>query len=308
MLTVSFKAMGCRMAAFLDRDTIAAARALQQVPAWFEEWEQSLSRFRPDSELTRLNASAGRPFAASETLWAVTQAAVQAAQTSGGLVVPTVLGALERAGYDRSFEQLARGAQRSQAAVASTGEWQQINYDEARHEITLPPGQKLDLGGVAKGWAAQLAAERLSMYGPALVDAGGDLAASGPTDSGPWTIDIADPLEMQDNLGTLTLGRGGVATSGIDYRRWLRNGAWQHHIIDPRSELPADTDLLSVTVAAPNALQAETAAKTALILGSRAGLNWLEQQPGLAALLVCQDGQLLPSSALDPTLWRENVL
>src|SRR5262245_9020671 len=102
-----FRAMGCQMLATVDRDDAEAAARLAAVPGWFEEWEQQLSRFRPDSDLSRLNATSGRPVAVPPALWEVLGVALDGARQSGGLVQPTILAALEAAGYDRSFDQLA---------------------------------------------------------------------------------------------------------------------------------------------------------------------------------------------------------
>lgn len=303
MLKVEFRAMGSRMAAFLDREDEPAAQALRQVPAWFEAWEQALSRFRAGSELSRLNASGGRAFAAGPVLLDVLRAALSAAEWTGGLVVPTLLGELERAGYDRSFELIRSGGPgRSEPEAASrlSVPWHAVRL-ESGGLIRLPPGCRLDLGGVAKGWAAQQAVLRLRELGPALVDAGGDIAASteGASPSGDlglsggcWPVAIDDPLLEGEHLGILALGNQGAATSGIDYRRWSFLGRQMHHLIDPRTGRPAETDLLSVTVVAPDVLLAEAAAKTVLILGGQAGLEWLADRPELAALLVFMDGRL----------------
>ncbi len=148
--------------------------------------------------------------------------------------------------------------------------------------------------------------QRLAAVGPALVDAGGDIAVSGlQADGTPWPVAVADPLRLQDRLELLGLGSCGVATSGTDYRRWLKDGKWKHHIIDPRTGESAETDLVSVTAIGPDVLQAEAAAKTVLILGSRAGLEWLEDHPPLSGLLVLQHGRVLYSSGLDEFVWRE---
>jgi thiamine biosynthesis lipoprotein len=306
MLKVAFRAMGCQMAAFLDREDDAAALALRRVPGWFETWEQALSRFRPDSELSRLNASGGQDFLASPVLWDVLQAALAAAEWTGGVVAPTLLNELERAGYDRSFELLDReGASHPPHPYAGSPPalWKDIRLNPAGRLVRLPPGCRLDFGGVAKGWAAQQAMLRLRELGPALVDAGGDIASGIGSPAGclpgdlsqmgdRWPVSIADPLAPQDHLGILALGEHGVATSGVDYRRWRQAGRPMHHLIDPRTGLPAETDLLSVSVVAPDVLLAEAAAKTVLILGSQAGLDWLATRPRLAALLVFPDGRL----------------
>ena len=103
------------------------------------------------------------------------------------------------------------------------------------------------------------------------------------------------------------LGRCGVATSGRDRRRWQQDGVWRHHIIDPRTGMPAETDVLSATVIAPDLIWAEIAAKTAFILGSQAGLAWIEERPALAAVLVLEDGRGLFSTRMEGYLWKEKL-
>ncbi len=311
MQRLAFRAMGCHMLAVLDVTSGQADRLLAQVPAWFEAWEQTLSRFRQGSELSHLNRNAGRWTPVSAVLWEVIQNALHAARQSRGLVVPTLLNALEAAGYDRSFEALSRSPSLArQGPSPSVGDWRAIRCDSRTRSIYLPAGMRLDLGGIAKGWAADQAVQRLSAYGPALVDAGGDIAVSGPrADGQPWPIAVARPRpgfpspaplgqENGNEIGLLMISGGGVATSGRDFRRWQRNGVWQHHILDPRSGRPAATDVLSVTVVAPTALEAEVAAKVVLISGSHDGRAWLEARPALAGLLVLEDGRVIFSRRL----------
>jgi thiamine biosynthesis lipoprotein len=126
------------------------------------------------------------------------------------------------------------------------------------------------------------------------VDAAGDIAVSGPrADGRPWTVGVADPFHPDEEIEVLSICAGGVATSGRDRRRWMRNGVPQHHILDPRTSLPASTDLLTVTVIAPDVMQAEAAAKAAFILGSRHGLAWTEARPDFAGLFILEDGQTI---------------
>jgi FAD:protein FMN transferase len=318
MIKVEFKAMGCQMAAFLDNDEPESARALQQTPAWFEEWEQILSRFRADSDLNRLNDSFGMPVPVPSTLWEVVKLSLETAHWTGGLVIPTVLNSMIKAGYSQSFEytqsinfalQPAVNIQLLERVTAGgvdmLASWHEIELDEVNQTITLPPGLKMDLGGIGKGWAAQQAMLRLSDFGPVLIDASGDIAVSGSRSDGtPWPIGVADPLQMQEDLDLLALENCGVATSGIDYRRWQKNGVWKHHIIDPRTGDSAITDVMSATIIAPDSVQAEAAAKVVLILGSQAGVDWLEDHPQLAGLLALQDGRLLYSYGMDQYLWR----
>jgi thiamine biosynthesis lipoprotein len=304
---MDFRAMGCHMLALADADDERTTEMLARVPAWFEEWEESLSRFRDSSELNALNRAEGRAVAVSETLWHVLQHALQAAQASQGLVTPTVLDALVAAGYDRPFDSLAP-SQPQAIAPTRIADWRNIELDATKRMVRLPRGARLDFGGTAKGWAAGEAARRLAEFSPALVDAGGDIAVTGARANGDkWVIGVADPFTPEQNLALLMIERGAVATSGRDYRRWVRDGKPQHHIIDPRTGAPAATDVLSATVIASSAVAAEVAAKAALILGSRAGLKWIEDQSDLAGMLVLEDGTLAPSSRFGEFVWSEET-
>ncbi len=308
MQSMPFRAMGCQMLAVMDTDNADATEVLVQVPTWFEEWENALSRFRNDSELMELNRSAGKPFRASEILWTVLHQAIAAARTSDGLVTPTVLDAVTATGYDRSFDTLDPSGGQFSPMAPHVPNWRDIRLDAATRTITLPRGLHLDFGGSAKGWAADETIKRLAPFGPALMDAGGDIAVSGPRAAGePWAIGIASPFDAERDLAVLQLTGGAVATSGRDYRRWMRNGKRQHHIIDPRTGSPAETDVLAATVVAPNAAQAEIAAKVALILGSRAGLEWVQARRELAGLLVLENGQVAQSERIAEFLEYQNV-
>jgi thiamine biosynthesis lipoprotein len=301
---LEFHAMGCEMLAVMDGEWMPSL--LARVPDWFEEWEQVLSRFRYNSELTQLNQIHERPVPVSDILWEVFQAAQKAEHMTNGLVTPTLLDAIIQAGYDRPFDVLPHLTMFMPEPVTSlppsltlTG----ITVNASARTITLPAGIGLDFGGVAKGWAAHQAMRRLQRQGPALIDAGGDIAISGPrADGRPWQIGVSNPFQRGQEIETLYLSECGVATSGKDHRRWTRNGILQHHIIAPLTGQPAETDLLTVTVVAPEVMQAEAAAKAAFILGSRAGLEWIEAHPELAALFILEDGQLCYSRKMEDYL------
>jgi thiamine biosynthesis lipoprotein len=178
-----------------------------------------------------------------------------------------------------------------------------IAIDERNHTVTLPAGMSLDFGGVAKGWAAHQAMKRLQAEGPALVNAGGDISISGSrADGSPWPVGITNPFQPTEEIEVLLLRAGGVATSGKDRRRWMRNGVLQHHIIDPLTNQPAATDVLTVTVIAPDVIEAEAMAKASFILGSHAGLEWIEARPQLAALFALDNGQVLYSHRMEEFL------
>jgi len=306
MKRIEFHAMGSRMLALLDSTSSEAEEALRRVPAWFEEWEQTLSRFRPGNELDRLNRSNGLPLAVSKTLWEVFQAARTAEQFTGGLVTPTVLDALVGVGYDRSFEGIpCMQTGHSYASPVLSDLSGIVVWDVPTRSLVLPDSVHLDLGGIAKGWAADQAVRRLSLYGPALVNAGGDIAISGSLSDGQaWPIGIDDPFQADTHFETLKLTRSGVATSGKDYHRWLKDGVWQHHIIDPRTGLPADTDVMAATVVAPTVMEAEAAAKAVLIMGSVSGLEWLEADSGLAGVVVLENGYHIYSQNMEKYLWK----
>jgi thiamine biosynthesis lipoprotein len=304
MERIDFRAMGCGMSAALDSDDPEAALRLAGVPHWFNIWERRLSRFLDDSELSLINRASGQVHLVSPVMAEVIQAALNAAEVSEGIVVPTILEALEAAGYDRSFDQIPPRQDATQGAPSFVGNWLEIEFNSRARSLRTPKGVRLDLGGVAKGWAADRAAGRLSRFGPAMVDAGGDIAVSGPKlDGRPWAIGVADPRSQDGQLALLKITRGGVATSGRDYRRWKVNGDWRHHLIDPRTGQPAITDVFSVTVVAPSVREAEIAAKVVAVLGSQEGLDWLDRRNSVAGLLVLETEEVLQSRGMKPFLW-----
>src|SRR5690349_8840246 len=131
--------MGCHMLAVVDRDDASVATHLAAVPHWFEAWEQQLSRFRPDSDLSRLNTTSGHPVIVPPALWEVLNVALDAARQSEGLVQPTILAALEAAGYDRSFDQLAP-AMAGASLPAHAADWRALKLDRRTHTVTVPAG------------------------------------------------------------------------------------------------------------------------------------------------------------------------
>ena len=291
--------MGCQIEAITESESDQARRLLGEVPGWFKEWEQTLSRFLPDSELTQLNFHPEVPVFVSETLWEVFCASRDMEKESSGLVSPALLNALLACGYDRSFDSLGSGSQSAwlEPELSNNFSTSDISTDPATRTIFLPYGLQLDFGGIAKGWAATKAVERLSVAGSALVNAGGDIAIKNTSiQDQKWSVGIVNPYNKADFLKTITSGTGGVATSGRDHRHWVQGDLERHHIIDPRSSQPAQSDVYTATVTAPTAIEAEMAAKTSLILGSHDGLAWLEGRIGFAGFLVLENGKTVQTT------------
>ena len=299
-----FRAMGGEMLAILEDNNDSSPSILEEIPIWFEDWEQTLSRFRSNSELSRLNQTCDQPVEVSDTLWEVFQYALSAETITNGLVTPTVLDAMLEAGYDQNFDTLPRyQSQHGLQVLSAVYPLSVITWDEKSRTICLPYGVHLDFGGVAKGWAAHQTAERLKEYGPALMSAAGDIAIGGSLASGePWKIGVKNPFEQGSDFETLKLSRCGVATSGRDRRRWNRNGLPRHHIIDPNTGQPAETDVMTATIIAPTVMEAEAAAKAVLILGGEEGLKWIEADPVLAGIVVLENGHTFYSQRINEYL------
>ncbi len=280
---VRFPAMGTTVtvlfAGHLPPGAVGAVRNL------FEGWEAALSRFRPASELSRVNRTPGQPVVVGRLIRTVVSAAVDAARATEGLFDPTLGRQMAAIGYNRSFTWPLRLGGGTFVRDLPAAGWRSIRVDDAAGTIAIPSGTALDLGGIAKGMAVDAAAHLLSELGAgtALVNAGGDMRVV-RNDAAEWQVAFA---EADDAAVTLT--SGALATSGVTRRRWVQDGVERHHLIDPRSGLPADSGLRSVSVAAPTCAQAEVAAKVALVLGRDAGIAFLGRL-GLPGLLTLTDG------------------
>jgi thiamine biosynthesis lipoprotein len=268
----------------------------------FQQNEARLSRFRPESELSRLNRDARTDVLVSTNLYGVLEAARWAWEATGGFYNPAILPALERVGYDRTFEQIvdvARSGTFRQSApqdVAGSAcpPAAPFDLDRNRRAIRRSSTTRLDLGGIGKGWSVDRAADDLHRVGPFLLNAGGDLYAHGyPDGTGRgWSIEIEDPLRPEQSALRIRLANRALATSSIARRRWVQAGSMQHHIIDPRTGQPAQTDSLSVSVIATRTMIAEVHAKVALILGVAEGLAYLHRLPDVEGLIVDKCGGL----------------
>jgi thiamine biosynthesis lipoprotein len=294
VLDDSFKTMGTVARVVRDADDGFDVAAL------FAEIDRRLSRFDPNSDLSRLNADPRACVPAAPLLRAAVSAALRAARLTGGLVDPTLATAVREAGYDRTraldqSPSLLRGLDsappRCPARPDPAARWRAIEVDHVAGLIRRPPGLELDLGGSAKGWAADLLAERLAPLGRCAVGCGGDLRVESGRGT-PWEVLVRHPLTGA-TAHTLRVSAGGVATSGIDARLWERPGGdFAHHLIDPATHMPAWTGLVAATALAPTALEAEALAKAALLSGPGAGRAVLRGRYG--GVLVHDGGRVEP--------------
>jgi thiamine biosynthesis lipoprotein len=294
-MIASYPALGTTVTVAVDGDGDALAAARAAVDLVLDAFDRTCSRFRADSELARLNRAQGRPVAVGQLLLEAVQVAVTAAQTTVGLVDPTIGRTLRLAGYDSSFEiVIARDGHSFRARFAPTPGWETIEIDTERRTIAVPLGVELDLGATAKALAADRAARAASGAAAcgALVAIGGDIAVCGAPPRGGWAIGIADdhaaaPEAIQT---TVAVERGGLATSSTTVRRWRSGDGYLHHVIDPRTGRPAVTPWRTVSVAAPSCVDANVASTAAVVLGD-AALPWLERRK-LPARLVSTRGDV----------------
>jgi thiamine biosynthesis lipoprotein len=266
------RAMGC--------DVLVAGGDPAAITEIFARWERTFSRFLPDSELSRVNAAPEPAVVLSDLFARTLRIALGARGDTDGLVDPTLGAAIEAAGYDRDFAELADG---------DLGAPQPSRFHELRLDgkiLRRPPGLLLDLNGVVKALAVDEAAAALD--GPGYVSAGGDLAARGP-------VDVGLP-----GGGAIRLLEGGIATSGTATRRWHRGGEEQHHLIDPRTGRPADSPWEQVTVSGATCLDADLAAKAAFLLGD-SGPDWLDER-GMPGRFLARDGNAMVNRA-----WAEEA-
>ena len=271
-----FGAMGTTVTLLVDAPrSPATSAALARAEDVFARVEHICSRFDERSELTRLNRlGAAR---VSPLLAELVGLALAARERTAGLFDPTVHDAVVAAGYDRSFDALADAGEDPSPAAGPSGPSRCGGAVELHADrVVLGAGVRLDLGGIAKGYAADAACATLAAAGPCVVDAGGDVAVAG---SWPIAVDGGPVLELTD---------AAVATSGRDRRTWERDGEHRHHLIDPRTGSPALTATVRATVVASTAVEAEVLAKAA----------FLGAPPSAPTVLVREDGTTTLSGGL----------
>ena len=270
-----------------DPDALTPAAA--DLRALMARVDLASSRFRPDSELSRANAQAGRPMAVSRTLLDLVGTALDEAAWSDGAVDPTLGLDLVHLGYDRDILLVEDDPIAVEPRAAHRRRWDDVRLDGIAGLLTVPTGCALDLGASAKAQTADRAATELhARYGcDVLVELGGDLAVGGSKDD--WQVLVAE--RAGDPGQQVTLGAGGLATSTTTIRRWRRGGHEMSHVLDPATGFPVSGPWRTVSVAAPSATRANTCSTGAIVHGA-AAIDWLDAAH-VAARLVDRAGRVV---------------
>jgi FAD:protein FMN transferase len=279
---------------------VTARRAIRQARSIADRElaavDLACSRFRPDSELSRLNeAAGGGPQVISPLFADLLAAALRAARLTGGDVDPTCGRALVGLGYDRDFAEIRAAGDappRLTGPVGPVPGWRRVHLDRAARSVQIERGVQVDLGATAKAWAADRCAGLIAskLECGTLLSLGGDIAVAGPAPADGWPVRVTDDhAAPADAPGqTVTISTGGLATSSTTVRAWTVGGRPVHHIIDPATGEPARSCWRTVSVAAGSCIDANTASTAAIIRGA-AALDWLHDV-GLPARLVRHDG------------------
>jgi thiamine biosynthesis lipoprotein ApbE len=286
----SWRALGT-----LVRLVVTEARCLAEARKMLEAdlaaVDRACSRFRADSEIRELRGGHGQQVSA--LLAEAIAVALRAARLTGGDVDPTVGAAMSAIGYDCDFERIPRTGPALPVTVWTVPGWHEVRLED--QTLTMPEGVQLDLGATAKAWAADRSAARIAgrLGCGVLVSLGGDIAIAGPAPGTGWRIRVQDVTGAPDDppagpYALVAIRDGGLATSSTTARRWQRGGDLLHHILYPRTGLPAEPVWRTVSVAAGTCADANTASTAAVIRGRQA-LGWLAGL-GLPARLVDATG------------------
>jgi thiamine biosynthesis lipoprotein ApbE len=275
--------------------TLPAARELLESD--LADLDAACSRFRPDSELTKLDRAGGQPVQISPLLAEAIAVALRAAELTGGDVDPTVGEAIAAAGYDRDFALVPADGPAVNLVIRAVPGWHQVRLDRATRTLTLPAGVRLDLGATAKAWTADRSAARITeaLGTGVLVGLGGDISVAGPAPEDGWRIRVQDITGHPDDdpsgpATVVAITSGGLATSSTTARRWRRGGSVLHHILDPRTGLPPAPVWRTVSVTAATCADANAASTAAIIRGDAAP-GWLAGLR-LPARLVADTGRV----------------
>lgn len=289
MKTYNFSAMNTNIQLGIERSSRSGEELLEQVQHIFKMVENACSRFLPDSELSRLNEQIGQEAVLSPLLFSILQQAAKCYRETNGLFHPGILSTLEREGYRQSIDQI-RGQEVQTPVSASIAVAPKLPYVLDDKNLTIVAEERLDLGGIAKGWAVDYTAALLQANADGFINAGGDMRIFGKL-ANELNVGIEHPYIPGESMSSFSLSSGALATSSTVKRRWKRNGEWKHHLIDPRTGTSANSRIITITVTAPTAVQADVWAKTVLLLGEEQGGAWIEQK-GERAVWMNEFGEI----------------
>ncbi len=290
----------CRTRAMGSSAHIVLGDAPVDLAEWalaeIERLEQCWSRFRPDSELAMLHARAGQWVDVSPVMLLALTCAADLHRATAGLFDPTILDALERAGYDRSFELVEPDAapRRTDHDCAAACGFDRVDIDVDAARVRVPAGVRVDLGGLGKGLAADLVSRGLVDRGArtALVSLGGDMRARGEPPDGGWRVPVEHPLDDGVPAFVHPLAGGALVSSTRRIRVWARGDLEYHHIIDPRSGDSTRTPIVAVVATAVDAWWAEGVAKSMMIAGVADGCA-LARTTGVRGWMFLEDGRVV---------------
>lgn len=290
----TFRALGTEVYVAVRRPT-RLERALALARAVLRDVDEVASRFRDDSDLTRVNARPGRWVRVDPLLVSAVDVACAAARQTDGLVSPLLGRVLVQVGYDRDFALLEDAPSLAPTLTdpPPLDAWRGIRTDPTGY-VLIPEGTALDLGATGKAWAADLVATALTEHldCSAIVSVGGDVRVAAP-DGTPWTVAVSErPGARPDEITALV--DGGLATSTTTVRQWARQGIRHHHLLDPRTGLPTSGAWRTVTAAGATCVAANTASTAAIVLGS--AVAWLEAR-SVSARLVGRHGAVIRTGA-----------
>lgn len=286
-----FRALGTDVEFAIISDAVHAQRLFLKLKKTIERFEQRFSRFIKSSELSLLNAHSGSFVAVSDEMFELFLASRRYWKKTKGIFDPTIANSLIQAGYDSSFGDSKEHEPNQQRSTS-------VNFglcrmSTATKTVFVPKGVSIDFGGIGKGFLLdQLYCIAKGTTPDFCISLGGDLIVSGLNqEQKPWNVRIQDPCTLEHDQGQFVLPAGtwGIATSGIAKRKGIKGGVPWHHLIDPRTQKPSQSDVAFATVIAPTALQADIYAKTTLLLGSVKGMQWIQEQ-SCEALVVTRDG------------------
>lgn len=290
--------MGSEVAiSIITNDQISAHHAIARTQRAIADFEQRFSRFLPDSELSRMNRTDGS-FHASADMIAVISEAQKWHKETDGIFDPTVITSLEILGYDTSID-FGQGPSVDsnppnlndlEKRFSARAPFASLHIDADTKTITVPSGLCIDLGGIGKGYVVDACARELARgYPDFWLSAGGDMCISGSNCGESWSVGVQDPFTPAEDIGNVVIEKGtrqALATSGIIKRKGMKGGVAWHHIIDPRTGMPTNNDIVAVTVLAPTVTAADILAKTVLIMGKEKGIEYINAYPETGCCII----------------------